>query len=49
MQIVGLVLPILAILMQITDRISVGKMLIMAVAAISLFYIGRLIEGYAQR
>ncbi len=49
MQIVGLVLPVLAILMQITERITIGKMLVMAVAAISMFYIGRLMEGYAQR
>ena len=49
MQIVGLTLPLLAIVMQITDQLSVGKMLVMAVAAISLFYMGRILEGYAQR
>ena len=49
LQIVGLGLPAVAILMQITDRLSVGKMLVLAVAALSLFYIGRILEGYARR
>jgi hypothetical protein len=49
LQIVGLVLPPLAILMQIMDQVSVGKMLTMCVASLSMFYIGRLLEGYAQR
>jgi len=48
LQIAGLSLPILAIFMQITDQVSVGKMLVMAVAAIAMFYIGRILEGYAR-
>jgi hypothetical protein len=48
LQIVGLSLPILAILMQVMDQISVGKMLVMWVAAMCIFYIGRILEGYAH-
>ena len=49
MQLAGLTLPIVAVLMQVTDQLSVGRMLVMAVAAISLFYIGRILEGYARQ
>jgi hypothetical protein len=49
MQIVGLALPILAILLQVTETVTVGKMLVMWVAAMCIFYIGRILEGYARR
>jgi hypothetical protein len=48
-QLAGLGLPVVAVLMQVADQITVGKMLVMAVAAFSLFYIGRILEGYASR
>jgi hypothetical protein len=49
MQIVGLCLPIVAILLQVTETVTVSKMLVMWVAAICTFYIGRILEGYARR
>lgn len=49
LQIVGLCGPILAILMQVTEAITVWQMLVMVVAAFSAFYIGRILEGYARR
>jgi hypothetical protein len=48
LQIAGLVLPGLAIVMQITELVSVGKMLVMAVASFAMFYIGRILEGYSR-
>ena len=41
-------MPVVAIGLQIADRLSVSRMLIIAVAAFSLFYIGRIVEGYAR-
>ncbi len=49
MQIVALVLPLLAILMQLSGGLDVKRMLVAAAAAISLFYIGRIVEGYSRR
>jgi hypothetical protein len=49
MQIAGLIIPLLAILMQLSGGLDVKKMLVAAVAAISLFYIGRIVEGYSRR
>jgi hypothetical protein len=48
LQQIGLVVPLAAILLQL-DGMSLGRMLIMAVFGICLFYLGRLIEGYAPR
>jgi hypothetical protein len=48
LQIVGLSLPILAIVMQVMEQVSVGQMLVMWVAAMCTFYIGRIMEGYAR-
>lgn len=48
LQIIALVAPLVAIALQIMDRLSVGKMLVLAVAAFALFYIGRILEGYAR-
>jgi hypothetical protein len=47
LQQVGLVGPPLAIVLQLVNKVTVGQMLALLVASISLFYIGRLIEGYA--
>ncbi len=48
LQLVALGMPVVAIGLQIADRLSVSRMLVIAVAAFSLFYIGRIIEGYAR-
>ena len=49
LQLVGLmVIPPLAILLQLNESISQGQMLIMAAFAITVFYLGRIIEGYAR-
>ncbi len=49
LQIVGLVAPPLSIILQLQGAITLGQMLIMLVAAVSAFWIGRIIEGYAKR
>jgi len=49
LQIVALVLPLLAILMQLSGGLDVKRMLVAAVAALALFYIGRIVEGYGRR
>lgn len=49
MQHVALVLPPLAIFLQLANAISVKEMLLFLLAAVSLFWIGRLLEGYAAR
>jgi hypothetical protein len=46
LQMGGLGLPLLAIAMQLGDAISLTNMLAMLVAAVCLFYIGRIVEGY---
>jgi hypothetical protein len=48
LQIVGLIVPPLAIVMQLAETISLGQMLTMLVAAACLFWIGRIVEGYAR-
>ena len=53
LQIVGLVLPPLAIVMQLMKGaggrplVSVGEMLVMLVAGVSAFWLGRIVEGYS--
>jgi len=49
LQIVGLVLPLAAILAQLSASISTGQMLTFLVAAVSAFWLGRILEGFAQR
>ncbi|MBI3837209.1 MAG: hypothetical protein HY288_04650 [Planctomycetia bacterium] len=44
----GLAVPLLAILMQLSETISLGQMIAMAVAGACLFWIGRIVEGYAR-
>jgi hypothetical protein len=48
-QYAGLVLPLLAIVLQLQEAISLGNMLAMLVAAVCAFWIGRILEGYAPR
>jgi len=49
MQIVGLVVPPLAMILQWQGAITLGQMLTFLVAAVSAFWIGRIIEGYSIR
>jgi hypothetical protein len=49
LQIVGLVLPPLSIFLQLEGAVSLGQMLLLLVAAVSAFWIGRILEGYARR
>ena len=48
LQRIALVLPPLSIVLQLAGALPLGSMLVMLVAAVALFYIGRLIEGLAQ-
>ncbi len=45
LQLLGLGLPLLAILAQLSNRISVGEMLAFLVAAMCPFWIGNLMSG----
>lgn len=47
LQFAGLVGLPMAMLLQLGGQLSVKQMLIMAVAGIAAFWLGRLIEGYA--
>jgi hypothetical protein len=49
LQVVALALPPLSIVLQLRGIIKANTMLVMLVAAVSLFYIGRLMEGYGPR
>jgi hypothetical protein len=48
MQIGGLVLPPLSIILELQGAINAGQMLLMLVAAVSMFWIGRILEGYSR-
>ena len=48
LQIVGLAGPPLAMLLQLSEVLSLGQMLVMAVASVCVFIIGRIVEGYAR-
>ena len=47
-QFLGLAIPPLAMVLQLSETISLGQMLTMLLAAVSLFWIGRIVEGYAR-
>ncbi len=49
MQIIGLVVPPLAIVLQLQQAITLGQMLLMTVAGACAFWIGRIVEGYARQ
>ena len=49
LQIIGLALPPLGIVLQLQNVITLGQMLTMLVAAVSAFWLGRIVEGYARR
>lgn len=44
----GLALPAAAILLELGGTISLGQMLMMLVCAVCSFWIGRILEGYAD-
>jgi len=46
---VGLTVPPLSIIMQLNESITQGQMLMMLLASVCLFGIGRIIEGYGAR
>ena len=46
-QLLGLVVPALAVILELNGRVTLGQMLVMLVAAICCFSIGRILEGYA--
>ncbi len=48
LQVIGLTLPPLSIVLQLSDAISLGQMLTMLVSAVCGFVIGRIVEGYAR-
>ena len=48
LQIVALILLPLSMILQIAEAISVGRMLIVMVAGFSLFWLGRIVEGYLR-
>ena len=49
LQRIALVLPPLSIVLQLADKLPLGSMLVMLIAAVAMFYIGRLVEGFANR
>jgi hypothetical protein len=48
LQVLGLALPPLAIVLQLTDSVTLGQMLAMLAASVCLFLIGRIAEGYSK-
>lgn len=47
-QLIGLSLPAMAILLELNRTISLGQMLMLLVFSICVFWIGRILEGYAK-
>jgi hypothetical protein len=48
LQHLGLLLPPLSILLQLAGALPLNSMLVLLIAAVALFYIGRILEGYGQ-
>lgn len=44
----GLVVPAIAIVLELNQAISLGQMLMLLVASVCLFGIGRILEGYSS-
>lgn len=44
----GLVVPAIAIILELNHSISLGQMLMLLVASVCLFGIGRILEGYGS-
>ena len=47
-QFLGLSIPAVAILLELNHVITLGQMLVMLVAALGCFWIGRIVEAYAR-
>ncbi len=47
-QLLGLGIPALAIVLELNHAISLGQMLMLLVAAVCCFWIGRILEGYSR-
>ncbi len=47
-QLLGLGIPVFAMILQLNGRILPSQMLVMLVAAVCLFGIGRILEGFAR-
>jgi hypothetical protein len=47
-QFLGLTIPAIAVLLELNHAISLGQMLVMLVAAVCCFWIGRIVEGYGR-
>lgn len=48
LQLLGLVLPPLAMVMQLAEAVNLRQMLTMLLAAVCSFIIGRIVEGYSR-
>ena len=48
-QLLGLGLPVFAVVLQLGGRLLPSQMLVMLIAAVCCFWIGRILEGYASR
>jgi len=46
-QLLGLGIPAFAIILELNHRITLGQMLMLLVAAVCCFWIGRILEGLA--
>ncbi|MGE0609316.1 MAG: hypothetical protein AB7O62_19650 [Pirellulales bacterium] len=49
LQLIALILLPLGMVAQLSNAITLGKMLVMLMAGVTAFYLGRILEGYAQR
>lgn len=49
LQQLGLIAPPVSIVLQLLEAITLGQMLIILVASVCLFGIGRILEGYSAR
>lgn len=47
-QLLGLGIPVFAVILELNRTISLGQMLVMLVAATCCFWIGRILEGYSR-
>lgn len=48
LQQIALALPPVSIILQLAGALKLNSMLVMLVAAVTLFYLGRLVEGYSR-
>ena len=48
LQLFGLFVPPAAIVLELVHAVSLGQMLVMLVAGVLVFWIGRIVEGYSR-